>query len=63
MKKYEVISIEPTNLGKHWVITYQTADGHIEKESVEALDSHKAFIVFRNQMIQQAKAKVIRPTK
>lgn len=60
MKKYKVISIEPTDLGKYWVITYKTAEGHIEKESVEALDSNEAFIVFRNQMIKEAKARVIR---
>ena len=62
MKNYEVISIEPTDLGKYWIITYRTADGHTERESVEALDSHEAFIVFRNQMIKEAKANAIRPT-
>jgi len=59
MKKYEVISIEPTDLGKYWIITYKTTDGHTGRESVEALDSHEAFIVFRNQMIKQSKAKVL----
>jgi hypothetical protein len=63
MTEYEVISIEPTDLGKYWVITYKTAEGQIEKEVVEALDSYEAFVVFRNQMIKEAKAGVVRPSK
>lgn len=59
MKKYEVISIEPTDLAKHWVITYKRADGRIEQESVEAFDSNEAFIAFRNRMIKEAKLKVV----
>jgi hypothetical protein len=55
MKKYEIISIEPTVLGNQWVITYQTTDGKTDKESIEAVDSHAAFIKFRNQMINEAK--------
>ena len=55
MNKYEVISIEPSALGNQWVITYRTADGKIDKESIEAVDSHAAFIKFRNQMINEAK--------
>jgi hypothetical protein len=58
MKKYEVISIEPTDLAKHWVITYRTANDSTDKQSVIAMDSNDAFIVFRNQMIKEAKAKV-----
>jgi hypothetical protein len=55
MKKYEVISIKPTALGNQWVITYRTADGKTDKESIEASDSHAAFIKFRNQMMSEAK--------
>ena len=58
MKKYEVISIEATSLGNHWVITYKDLEGHTDKASVEALDSNEAFIKFRNQRIKEAKAKV-----
>ena len=58
MKKYEVISIEPTDLANHWVITYRTANGSTDKQSVVAIDSSDAFIVFRNQMIKETKAKV-----
>ena len=58
MKKYEVILIEPTDLANHWVITYRIGNGHIDKQSVMAMDSNDAFIVFRNQMIKEAKAKV-----
>jgi len=55
MKKYEVISIEPTALSNQWVITYRMADGKTDKESIEAADSHAAFIKFRNQMMSEAK--------
>jgi len=55
MKKYEVISIEPTALGNQWVIAYRTADEKTDKESIEAFDSHVAFIKFCNQMINEAK--------
>ena len=58
MKNYEVISIEPTELANHWVITYRTANGLIDREPVIAIDSNDAFIVFRNQMIRETKAKV-----
>jgi uncharacterized sporulation protein YeaH/YhbH (DUF444 family) len=57
MKKFDVISIEPTDLGNHWVITYRIANGEIDKQSVMAIDSNDAFIVFRNLMIKEAKAK------
>jgi hypothetical protein len=57
VKKYEVILIEPTDLANHWVITYRIGNGHIDKQSVMAMDSKDAFIVFRNQMIKDAKAK------
>jgi hypothetical protein len=58
VKKYEIISIEPTDLANHWVITYRTANGSTDKQSVMAIDSSDAFIVFRNQMIKETKAKV-----
>ena len=57
MKKFDVLSIEPTDLGNHWVITYRIANGEIDKQSVMAIDSNEAFIVFRNLMIKEAKAK------
>ena len=60
VKKYEVISIEPTDLANHWVITYRTANGLTDKQSVVAIDSNDAFIVFRNQMIRETKAKIKR---
>jgi hypothetical protein len=60
VKKYEIISIEPTDLANHWVITYRTANGSTDKQSVIAIDSNDAFIVFRNQMITEAKGKVKR---
>ena len=58
MNKYEVISIDPTDLANHWVITYRTANGLTDKQSIVAIDSNDAFIVFRNQMIKETKAKV-----
>ena len=58
--EYVILSIEPTDLSNHWVITYQTPRGVTEQESVEAFDSNDAFIKFRNQRIQELKAKVIR---
>ncbi|QWD94571.1 hypothetical protein C2759_10460 [Polynucleobacter sp. MG-Unter2-18] len=58
MRNYEVISIDPTDQMNHWVITYRTANGLTDKQSVVAIDSNDAFIVFRNQMIKEAKAKV-----
>ena len=60
VKKYEIISIEPTDLANHWVITYRTANGLTDKQSVVAIDSNDAFIVFCNQMIRETKAKVKR---
>ena len=59
IKKYEVISIEPTDLAYHWVITYRTANGFTDKQPVMAIDSNDAYIVFRNQIIKGAKAKEI----
>ena len=61
MKKYEVISIEPTDLINHWVVTYRTSNGLTDKQSVMAIDSNDAFIVFRNQMIKEAGVKLIKP--
>jgi hypothetical protein len=58
MMNYEVISIEPTDLANHWVITYRTTNGSTDKQSVMAIDSNDAFIVFRNQMIKETKAKI-----
>ena len=58
MKKYEIISIEPTDLANHWVITFRMGNGGIDKESVVAIDSNDAFIVFRNQMIKKSKATI-----
>ena len=56
MKKFEVISIEPSDLAQYWVISYKIGNGEIEKEAIEAFDSNEAFIKFRNQMINQFKA-------
>jgi len=63
VKKYEVISIEPTDLANHWVITYRMGNGDIDRQSVVGIDSNDAFIVFRNQMIKNSKvrAKLIKP--
>ena len=61
MKKYEVILIEPTDLANHWVITYRIGNGLTDKQSVMAIDSNDAFIVFRNQMIKEAGVKLIKP--
>ena len=56
MKKYEVISIEPSDLAQYWVVSYKIGNGEIEKEAIEAIDSNEAFVKFRNQMIKQQKA-------
>jgi hypothetical protein len=61
--EYVILSIEPTKLGHYWVITYQNSKGITEQESISALDSHEASIKFRNQKIQEAKAKVIKPAQ
>lgn len=58
--EYVILSIEPTELGHYWVITYQDPQGITEQEVIQALDSHEAFIKFRNQRIQESKATVIR---
>ena len=55
VKKFEVISIEPSDLAHFWVVSYKTGDGEIEKEAIEAIDSNEAFIKFRNMMIKQFK--------
>lgn len=55
MKDYEVISIEPTHLGKLWLVTYKKANGQTDIETVDALDPNEAFIAFRNVMIKRAK--------
>ena len=55
MKKFEVISIEPSDLAQYWVISYKIGNGEIEKEAIEAIDSNEAFVKFRNQMIKQQK--------
>ena len=61
--EYVILSIEPTQLGHYWVITYQNLQGITEQESISALDSHEASIKFRNQKIQEAKAKVVKPAQ
>ena len=61
--EYVILSIEPTKLGHHWVITYQNLQGITEQESIQALDSYEASIKFRNQKIQEAKEKVIKPAQ
>ena len=55
MNKYEIISIEPSDLAQYWVISFKIANGAIEKEAIEASDPHEAFVKFRNQMIKQHK--------
>jgi hypothetical protein len=61
--EYVIQSIEPTNLGGYWVITYQDPQGITGQESIQALDSYEASIKFRNQKIQESKAKVIRQSQ
>ena len=58
--EYVILSIEPTTLGGHWVITYTNSKGITDKESIEAHDSYEASIKFRNQRIQESKANIIR---
>jgi hypothetical protein len=58
-----ILSIEPTEVGHYWVITYQNFQGITEQESISALDSHEASIKFRNQKIQEAKAKAVKPAQ
>ena len=58
MKKFEIISIEPSDLAQYWVISYKIDNGEIEKEVIEAIDSNEAFVKFRNQMIKKHKALV-----
>ena len=58
--EYVILSIEPTNLGGYWVITYQNPQGITEQESIQALDSYEASVKFRNQKIQESKANIIR---
>ena len=57
MKAYEILAIEPTYMGKLWVVTYKNVNGATEIETIEALDHNEAFVVFRNLMIKQGKAK------
>ena len=63
MTEYEIISIEPTSVGKYWVLTYKTADGKIDKEMVEGLDPHEASIAFRNLVMKQAKLQALKKPK
>jgi hypothetical protein len=60
MTEYEIISIEPTSVGKYWVLTYKMVDGKIDKEMVEGLDPHEAFIAFRNLMMKQSKLQALK---
>lgn len=55
VKKFEVISIEPSDLAHFWVVSYKIGDNEIEKEAIEAIDPNEAFIKFRNMMIKQFK--------
>ena len=57
--EYVILSIEPTNLGGYWVISYQDPQGITGQESIQALDSYEASIKFRNQKIQESKANLI----
>lgn len=53
VKKFEVISIEPSDLPHFWVVSFKIDDDEIKKEVIEALDSNEAFIKFRNMTIKQ----------
>ena len=55
-EKLEIISIEPSDLAQYWVVTYKIGNSPIEKEIIKASDPNEAFVLFRNQMIQQHKA-------
>jgi hypothetical protein len=57
MKKYEILSIEPSDLAHYWVVSFKFDGGEMEKEAIEALDSYEAFIKFRNKMLIQTKIK------
>ena len=56
MKDYKVTSIEPTYLANLWVVNYIKPNGEADFESIEALDTNEAFILFRNLMIKRGKA-------
>ena len=58
MKKYEILSIEPSKLAHIWVVSFKLDGGKTEEEPIEALDSNEAFLKFRNQMTIQAKIEV-----
>lgn len=55
MKNIEIVSVEPTSLGKYWVVTYKTASGAQDTEMIAAIDYNEAIVKFRNLMIEQAK--------
>ena len=55
MKNIEIVSVEPTSLGKYWVVTYKTASGVQDTEMIAAIDYNEAIVKFRNLMIEQAK--------
>lgn len=55
MNSIEIISVEPTSMGKYWVVTYKALNGIQDQEMIIALDYNEAVVKFRNLMIQQAK--------
>ena len=55
MKKFEILSIKPSELAHYWIVSFKLDGGDTEEESIEALDSYEAFLKFRNQMTIQAK--------
>ena len=57
MKNIEILSVEPTSMGKYWVVSYKNSSGEEEKEVIAATDYNEAVVKFRNLMIQQAKVK------
>ena len=51
----DIVSVEPTSMGKYWVISFRNPSGELEKEIIVATDYNEALVKFHNLMIQQQK--------
>ena len=62
MKNDDIISITQVS-GPYFAVRYRQADGTEDVETVQALDTNEAFIVFRNLMIARRKQKDSNPAR
>ena len=55
IKNIEIVSVEPTSMGKFWVFTQNITSRVQDTEMIVAVNYSEAIVKFSNLMIEQAK--------